>query len=207
MKAKTPMLPPLSKVVKVLRDPRLFCALLNAQLRMSRRARVPLSVRLYGKIRLAEKGEIAFGEGVTLTGRIVPLEFLAYEGARIDIGDHTYINYGTSLSAYASITIGRHCHLGHYTLILDNNEHDARFHRLLPESKPVVIEDHVWIGSRVTILPGVRIGQHTTIGAGSVVTKSIPPHSVAVGNPARVVRNLLERAAEPQRAGITNLRS
>jgi acetyltransferase-like isoleucine patch superfamily enzyme len=201
------MLPSLGKAIKVLRDPRLFCALLNAQVRMGWRARVPFSVRLYGKVRLAEKGEISFGEGVTLTGRIVPLEFLAYEGARIAIGDHTYINYGTSISAYASVSIGQHCHLGHYTLILDNNEHDSRIHRLLPESKPVVIEDHVWIGSRVTILPGVRIGQHTSVGAGSVVTKSIPPHSVAVGNPARVVRSLLERTPEPQRAGLTTLRS
>jgi acetyltransferase-like isoleucine patch superfamily enzyme len=186
------MLPPLSKIVKVIKDPRLCLALVNAQLRIRGRARVPLSVRLFGKIRVSGQGETIFGESVTLSGRIVPLEFLAYEGARIAIGAHTFINYGTSMSAYASITVGRHCHLGHYTLILDNNEHDARFHGRLPASKPVVIEDHVWVGSRVTILPGVRVGEHTTIGAGSVVTKSVPPYSVAVGNPARVVRNLLE---------------
>jgi acetyltransferase-like isoleucine patch superfamily enzyme len=201
-----PKFPPLGKILKVVKDPRLFCAILNAQFRMRGRARVPVSVRLVGKIRLAGGGDVVFGNGVTLVGRIVSLEFLAYNDAHIVIGDHTFINYGTSLSAYASIVIGRHCHLGHYTLILDNNEHDARFHGLRPASKPVVIEDHVWIGSRVTILPGVRIGQHTTIGAGSVVTKSIPPYSVAAGNPARVIRSLLAPDANEAFSTISALR-
>jgi acetyltransferase-like isoleucine patch superfamily enzyme len=202
-----PKIPPLSKIMKVLKDPKLFRAILNAQFRMRRRASVPVSVRLFGKARLGGDGEIIFGEGVTLVGNIVSLEFLAYNSAQITVGAHTFINYGTSMSAYASIKIGKHCHLGHYTLILDNNEHDTRFHRILPESKPVVLEDHVWIGSRVTILPGVRIGQHTTIGAGSVVTKSIPAFSVAVGNPARVVRSLSELEPEHSRSGITTLYS
>jgi acetyltransferase-like isoleucine patch superfamily enzyme len=202
-----PKLPPLIKIVKVLKDPRLFCAILNAQVRMRRRASVPFSARLFGKVRLAGDGEIKFGDGVTLVGNIVPLEFLAYEGAHIHIGDHTFINYGTSMSAYASITIGRRCHLGHYTLILDNSEHDAQFHMVRPASKPVVIEDHVWVGSRVTILPGVRIGQHSTIGAGSVVTKDIPAFSVAVGNPARVVRSLPELKSDYTRSCLTSLRN
>ena len=133
-----------------------------------------------------------FGEGVVLTGTVVPVEFVCYDGAHILIGDHTYINYGLSISAYERVTIGRHCHLGHYTLILDNSEHDTKRHAALPPSKPVVIEDNVWIGSRVIILPGVRIGHHSVVGAGSVVTKSVPPHSLIVGNPARIVRSLIE---------------
>jgi galactoside O-acetyltransferase len=62
----------------------------------------------------------------------------------------------------------------------------------LPPSDPVVIEDNVWIGSKVVILPGVRIGSRAVIGAGSVVTKDIPPRCVAAGNPARVLRHLTE---------------
>ena len=54
---------------------------------------------------------------------------------------------------------------------------------------PVVIEDNVWIGGGVIILPGVTIGRNAVIGAGSVVTKSIPPNTVAVGNPCRVLRS------------------
>lgn len=57
------------------------------------------------------------------------------------------------------------------------------------EEKPVIIEDDVWIGSRVTILPGVRIGTGSIIGASAVVSKDIPPYSTAVGNPAQVVKS------------------
>lgn len=186
------MLPPLRKIKKVLKDPRLFVALLNAQLRIRRRAHTPISVRLRGRIRFAGSGDVVFGEGVTLTGTVVAVEFVTSDGARIEVGDHTFINYGTSISAHDSVAIGRHCHLGHYTMILDNSEHHVSQHTLMPASKPVVVEDSVWIGSRVTILPGVCIGHHSVVGAGSVVTKSIPPYSVAVGNPARVIRNMVE---------------
>jgi maltose O-acetyltransferase len=61
------------------------------------------------------------------------------------------------------------------------------------EISPVTISDDVWIGMRVIILPGVTIGRGAIIGAGAVVTKDVPPYCVAVGNPARVVRNRLER--------------
>src|SRR3974390_805125 len=76
----------------------------------------------------------------------------------------------------------------HHTLILDRNEHGVEQREVVPPSAPVVIEDHVWIGSRAIILPGVCIGQHSVVGAGSVVTKDIPANCLAVVNPARVVR-------------------
>jgi acetyltransferase-like isoleucine patch superfamily enzyme len=178
------------KLLKVIKNPRLAAALLNAQFRIRGRATVPLSVRLKGKIRISGDGHLVLGNGITLIGNVVPIEFVSHRGACIRIGDHTFINYGSAISAHEMVSIGRHCLLGHYTLILDNNEHDLRQHRVLPPSEPVVIEDHVWIGSRVCILPGVRIGHHSAVGAGSVVTKDIPPNCLAVGNPARVVRSI-----------------
>jgi len=66
----------------------------------------------------------------------------------------------------------------------------------LPE-EPVWIGDDVWIGTRVIILPGVKIGDHAVIGAGAVVAKDIPPWGIAVGNPARVIR-YRNQPAEPQ---------
>ena len=125
---------------------------------------------------------------------IVPIEFVSHKGACISIGDHTFINYGSSISACKLIKIGRYCLLGHYTLILDTNEHGVELREAVPASAPVNIEDHVWIGSRVIILPGVSIGHHAVVGAGSVVTKDIPPNCLAVGNPARVVRQFSEHA-------------
>jgi acetyltransferase-like isoleucine patch superfamily enzyme len=178
------------KIMKVINDPHLAAALVNAQFRIRSRASVPLSTRLSGKILIRGGGRLVFGHGITLIGNVVPIEFVSHKGACITIGDHTFINYGSSISAHQLVTIGRHCLLGHYTFILDNNEHDLHQHRMLPPSDPVVIEDHVWIGSRVCILPGVRIGHHCAIGAGSIVTADIPPHCLAAGNPARVVRSI-----------------
>jgi acetyltransferase-like isoleucine patch superfamily enzyme len=188
------------KIMKLVKEPRLAAALLNAQFRIRSHASVPLSTRLRGKIRISGSGRLVLGNGITLIGNVVLIELISYEGACITIGDHTFINYGSSISAHRLVTIGRHCLLGHYTFILDNNEHDLRQHRMLPPSEPVFIEDHVWIGSRVCILPGVHIGHHSAVGAGSIVTTDIPPHCLAAGNPARVVRSI-----EPGDAGSPSL--
>jgi maltose O-acetyltransferase len=71
---------------------------------------------------------------------------------------------------------------------MDRNEHGVEQRELAPPAAPVIIEDHVWIGSRVIILPGISIGHHSVIGAGSVVTKDVPANCLMVGNPAHVVR-------------------
>ena len=136
------------------------------------------------------KGQVVFGAGVTLDGRIVPIEFQTYKSGRIEIGAYTYINYGSSIAAHSNVHIGNNCHLGHYAFIMDSNQHDLEHHTKLPPSKPVTIENHVWIGSHVIILPGVSIGRRAVVGAGSVVTKDIPSCCVAAGNPARVIRSL-----------------
>ena len=176
--------------LKVLRNPRLAAALFNAQLRIRGTARLPLSVRLVGRIHLRADGDVEFGQGVTLLGDVVPIEFVSYSGSRISIGDHTFINYGSSITAYKQVSIGRHCLLGHHLLIIDRNELGIEQREVAPPAAPVIIEDHVWIGSHTTILAGVCIGHHAAIGAGSVVTRDIPANCVAVGSPARVVRQL-----------------
>jgi maltose O-acetyltransferase len=74
---------------------------------------------------------------------------------------------------------------------------DNDFHRLEPErrderplSAPIILEENVWLGARVIVLRGVTIGAGSAIGAGSVVTRDIPPRSLAVGAPAKVIRSL-----------------
>jgi len=165
---------------------------INAQFRLRGKAKVPRSVRLRGRVRLVGSGEVVLGEGVSLNGTIVPIELVTYASGRIEIGNHTFINYGSSIAARASVKIGSHCHLGHYLFVMDNDQHDVVRHWELPPSAPVIIGDSVWIGSKVVILPGVRVGSHAVIGAGSIVTKDIPPRCVAAGNPARVIRHLTE---------------
>jgi acetyltransferase-like isoleucine patch superfamily enzyme len=178
------------KIKKIVRSPLSAVPHLNAQFRIRGRARAPLSVRLVGRIHLSGPGDVGFGHGVALVGNVIPLEFAAYEGARISVGDHTFINYGTSITAYEQVTIGRHCLLGHHVIIVDKSAHGGEQRELARSPAPVIVEDEVWIGSHAIILPGVRIGRHAAIGAGSVVTKDVPAYCMAVGNPARVVRQL-----------------
>lgn len=68
---------------------------------------------------------------------------------------------------------------------------DTRHRKFLEFTRPVTIGSDVWIGGRVVVLPGVTIGDGCIIGAGSVVSKDVPPLSLAVGNPARVVKTLI----------------
>ena len=113
--------------------------------------------------------------------------------AVISIGSYTQISNNVSIVSMGSISIGEHCLIGDQTQV-----YDCDFHELEPtkrgtgvgEIEPVSIGDNVWIGSRVIILRGVAIGNNSVIGAGSIVTKSIPPNSLAVGVPAKVVRIL-----------------
>jgi hypothetical protein len=79
------------KLLKVLRQPRLAAALLNAQIRIRGKTAVPLSVRLRGKIRISGGGRLVLGHGITLVGNVVPIEFVAHQGACITIGDHTFV--------------------------------------------------------------------------------------------------------------------
>ena len=169
-----------------------FSQIMNAQLRLRGKAKAPFSVRLRGRVQLSGCGEVLLGEGVSLSGTLVPIELVTYTSGRIEIGNHTFVNYGSSIAARSSVKIGSHCLLGHYTFVMDNDQHDVIRHTELPRSEPVIIEDHVWIGSKAVILPGVRIGSRAVIGAGSIVTKDIPPRCVAAGNPARVLRYLRE---------------
>jgi len=120
-----------------------------------------------------------------------------FSPANIEIGDDVYIGpYAIFNSAISTIRIGSKVMFGprviimggdHRTDVLGAYMYDVG--EKLPENdQDVILEDDVWIGAGALILKGVTIGCGTLVGAGSVVTKSIPPYSVAVGNPARVVR-------------------
>ena len=108
------------------------------------------------------------------------------KGATLTIGDRVLLNEGVNISCYRSISIGENTQIADFTTIYDTN-----FHRVSPDSEvvtePVVIGKNVWIGARTIVLPGVTIGDHSVIAAGSIVRDDIPDRSVAVGVPARVV--------------------
>ena len=115
---------------------------------------------------------------------------MSHEGSHISIGEHTSCTTGASITAYRKARIGSHCLLGHHLRIIDRNEHGLEQREMAPPAAPVLIDDRVWIGAHVTIFPGVHIGRNSAIGAGSIVTKDVPPNCIAAGNPARVLRRI-----------------
>lgn len=141
-----------------------------------------------GRPRIDNRGSITLGRHVVIMAAVTPVELQAVAGGKIEIGDRTFLNYGVSISAHQLVRIGCDCLLSNYVSILDNNWHEILDRRHLPQSRPVILEDNVWLGIRVIVLPGVTIGHDSVVGAGSVVVKDIPPRSIAVGNPARVVK-------------------
>ncbi|MFZ0547945.1 MAG: acyltransferase [Candidatus Promineifilaceae bacterium] len=149
-------------------------------------------VRIWGKPVVQNWGELFIADRVRLVSTIATTEIVVAGGGCLEIGESTFINYGCSIAASKSVQIGPACNIGTYVIIMDNN-----FHRLeperrqeRPESIPICIEENVWLGARVIVLPGVRIGQGSVIGAGSVVTKDIPERVVAAGVPARIIKQL-----------------
>lgn len=144
--------------------------------------------RLKGRPSITNHGTLVIGAHVIIHSHIVPVELAALPGAVLEIGERTFINYGVSIAATSSIRIGPRCLLGSYVNVLDSDWHGIGDRRSRPLSRPVLIEENVWLGNRVIVLPGVTIGHDAVVGAGAVVTADVPPRSLAVGNPARVVK-------------------
>jgi acetyltransferase-like isoleucine patch superfamily enzyme len=136
--------------------------------------------------------------------------------AGIRLGRRTFLGEGSTMRGQGGIVVGDNVLFGPHTQVL------AVDHVFMNPEMPVmdqgitargiVIEDNCWIGAGATVLDGVTIGRGAVIGAGAVVTTSIPPHSLAVGVPARVIRDLI-REPMPQPAsrvfhgGMDDLRS
>lgn len=113
-------------------------------------------------------------------------------GAHIHIGDNFYANFDCIFMDVAEIKIGNDVMIGpRVSLLTASHPVGAKARRSgLEYALPITIEDDVWIGGNTTVLPGVRIGKASIIGAGSVVTGDIPPGVMAAGNPCRVLRRL-----------------
>jgi acetyltransferase-like isoleucine patch superfamily enzyme len=108
-------------------------------------------------------------------------------GYNIKIGSNTVINRFTYLDGRVPLTIGNNVNVSHYTLI-QTLTHDPQNRDFVCLTKPVVIEDHVWIGARAIICPGVRVGEGAVVAAGAVVTRDVEPYTIVGGNPAQFIK-------------------
>lgn len=145
-----------------------------------------------GAYGVCEKIRSFFVKGyITKCGSKVNIQARAIIARRVEIGDYSGVGYGSLIQG--NVKIGKHVMMGPEVLIYTQNHNFSRLDITMDkqgfsEEKQVIIEDDVWIGAKVIILPGVKIGQGSVIGAGSVVSKNIPEYSVAVGNPCKVVK-------------------
>jgi len=159
------------------------------------------SPRCLQPVLLLGRGSIAFGEEVELGwpssksfhSGYCHLEATTAE-SRIEIADGVQINNDAFIKSEGpGISIGRGALIGSEVTIYDSDFHDLRPGRRrggAPRMAAVEIGEDVFIGDRVVVLKGVSIGRHAVIGAGSVVTRSVPEFAIAAGNPARVIRSL-----------------
>ena len=121
-------------------------------------------------------------------------------GGRLVIGDFSTIRYRTEIDVVDNVSIGKYAIISNNVVIADNNSHPTSpeirmrmcqsghdselWDHVHSATKPVMLEDNVWVGRRAMINKGVVIGHGSIVAAGAVVTKSVPPNSIAYGNPA-----------------------
>lgn len=151
-------------------------------------SRITINTLSY-KDRMAKAIVKEFGENAN----IIP-PFTCDYGCNVKVGDNTVINHSGVFLDTNEINIGKHALIGPKSGLygaIHPFDVEAR-NEGIEKAKTINIGDGAWLGGKVTVVPGVSIGKHSVIGAGSVVTKDIPDDVVAVGNPCRVIRKIIE---------------
>ncbi|MEN6616248.1 MAG: acyltransferase [Syntrophorhabdus sp.] len=140
---------------------------------------------------------IEIGDNVTLHSVITFAGNKVYDQPKLKIGNNTYIGARNNFAVAQEITIGNNCYFADDIIVRDNDGHPVDYLQRranMPVSrhdvKPVRIGDDVWIGSNVTILKGVTIGDRAIVAAHSLVKSDVPPDTVVGGNPAKVIKDL-----------------
>ena len=154
------------------------------------------NLRLIGGIpQIAGNLKVSLGKNVTLNGVSTFSGCKVYESPILRINNNVYIGYQVGIAVGNEVVIGNNVLIGNRVNIFGYDLHPVDpIKRRNGESptkediKPVMIRDDVWIGSNVTILKGVVIGEAAVVAAGSVVTEDVPPLVIVAGNPAKVVK-------------------
>jgi len=115
-----------------------------------------------------------------------------YDSGRVILGEGSYIGRYSSIQSGkgCKVVVGRNCSVSHFVMMYtQNRDPDQDFSKACADVKgDIVIGDHCWVGARVFINHGVEIGENSVVGANSVATRSLPPHSISAGTPAKVIK-------------------
>ncbi len=158
-----------------------------------KRVRIGKRFRVSGTLRIIGSGRVVIGDDCFIQGRFFrPVTFLTtLPQARINVGDNVTFN-GTVIQCFERVSIGHWCSLAD-AYIVDSQSHflsaDRRsyFARDIP-STPVVLEENIWVSTRVVICSGVRIGRNSVVGACSLVCKDIASDTFQAGHPAKLIK-------------------
>ena len=146
-------------------------------------------LKVTGSVKITGGGEITCGDDLLIRAdHYDPVKIHVAPNAKLSMGSKVFMNNRVHISCSEQIEIGSHVDIADECLIIDNDFHGIG--NKLPKKAPIIIEDDVWLATRVIVLKGVTIGKGSVVGAGSVVTKSIPPNTFAVGNPAQVIMSI-----------------
>jgi acetyltransferase-like isoleucine patch superfamily enzyme len=175
------------RLFREVRDRALSVALRSSFESIGRRSRLSVPIQLSGTSRISIGDHVYLGPGCWL---------LTHEpGGRLEIGDRTSVAGYCVLSAAVDIRIGRSVLFARNVYIADHRHGFGRadvpvLDQPLEDLRPVSVGDGAWLGQNVVLLPGVTVGRNAVVGANSVVRDDVPARSVAVGAPARIVREL-----------------
>jgi len=166
---------------------------LHPRLQLAQIAMWPLPLHVGNRLRIQLLRMVGFriGRGTVIWGAPTITGSGNLSG-RLTVGEACWFNVGCFLNLGADVVIGNRVSIGHEVMILTETHAIGGPHRRsgVVEALPVVVEDGVWLGARCTILPGVTIGTGAVVATGAVVTKSVAPHTLVGGVPARPLREL-----------------
>jgi carbonic anhydrase/acetyltransferase-like protein (isoleucine patch superfamily) len=175
---------------------RAFVAIVSCRVR-GVRLKTGRNLRVEGRLIVRGPGTVIIGDNVRIGGTVTPWTYRS--GAVIEIGEESFIN-GASFGAWEQITIGRRCILGQCS-IMDTDFHSVHVNRHDSDApvrvRPVLLEENVWIGANVGILPGTSVGRDSVVGFGSVCSGTYPSGVIIAGNPARVLRPIEGTDTQP----------
>jgi GT2 family glycosyltransferase/acetyltransferase-like isoleucine patch superfamily enzyme len=146
-------------------------------------------VTVNGKPLILRNGEIIIGDRVAIWSVFDRTKLSVRAGGKLEIGSYSRIN-GVHIAVKQRVSIGKNVRIAPYVLIMDADFHDIADTSSEGKSKPIIIEDNVWIASRAIILKGVTIGKGAVVASGAVVTKDVPAYTVVGGSPARMIKML-----------------
>ena len=179
-----------SRARAVLSQPREVVPAVRGLLGPARRATSCASPpRIRGTVRITNGGRLHLGRALSVDGLPLPTKIEVRPGGELRIGSGCFVNYGVDIVAGSTVVLGDGVLVGPLVSIVDDDMHQLEPGRPRRVA-PITIGDDVWLGRGVVVLPGTTIGDHSVIGAGSVVRGEVPARVVAGGVPARVLREL-----------------